>query len=716
MAMAAVAAATAARFTLTPVLDEKSPFLLNTIAILACSWYGGRAAGYIATLLAITAGTYLFTYPQYTFFIPARDELARLLVFIATGFTISWFVGRTRGLTLNLHQKEQELSRAHERLSQVLETTTDAVYTVDRDWVFTYLNANAKDQLARGRELLGMNLWDAFPDLEDSEFGRDFRHAMNEGVPTQATAFYPALHSWFEVRAYPSHSGLSVYFRNVTARKRAEDALRESEQRFRTLIEQASDAIFITDDSGRFTEVNGAACNLLGNSRSEILRRKVFDVIPPEDHDRLRMSKKEIMQGRDLIAEWRLIRRDGSVVPVEASVRMMADGRLQAFARDITHRKHAEEALLASEKRFRSTFENAAVGIAHVALDGRWLRVNQRLCEVLGYTREELLELTFQDVTHPADLVGDLAEFARLKRGEIQTYRREKRYRHKQGHTVWASLTVAAERHATGAPIYCISVIQDITDRKRTEQELQTANDDLRQFAYAASHDLQEPLRMITSFSQLLARRYEDSIDEVGHQYIHYAVEGARRLESLLHNLRAYWRASEYEFEQPAAVAVRSVVNQAMANLGTLIRQNNAVITCDELPVVIVEPTALLQVFQNLISNAVKYRHPDRAPRIHVTGELVVGEWLFSVRDNGIGIPEEYRTHVFTLFKRLHGFDQSGSGIGLALCQKVVERRGGRIWVESNEEGATFRFTLPTRPRPALSSAPHGNEIGSAAR
>jgi PAS domain-containing protein len=259
LAITTVAVATIARLTLSPLLDEKSPFLLNTVAILMCSWYSGRAAGYLATILGITAGTYFFTGPRYSLYIPPGDELARLLLFAATGCAISWFVGRTRSLALALQHREEELSRAHERLSEVLESTSDAIFTVNPDWRFRYLNGNAKEQLASGRDLLDVNLWEAFPGLEDSEFGHAFRRAANERAPVQTTAFLPALNSWFEVRAYPAHSGLAVYFRNVTARKKAEDARRESEQRFRALIEQASDGIFITDSNGTFITGQAAA-------------------------------------------------------------------------------------------------------------------------------------------------------------------------------------------------------------------------------------------------------------------------------------------------------------------------------------------------------------------------------------------------------------------------------------------------------------------------
>jgi light-regulated signal transduction histidine kinase (bacteriophytochrome) len=257
---------------------------------------------------------------------------------------------------------------------------------------------------------------------------------------------------------------------------------------------------------------------------------------------------------------------------------------------------------------------------------------------------------------------------------------------------------------SSGKVVAAVTAFSDISERKLAEQErerllgfLERSNDDLRQFGYAASHDLQEPLRMVTSYTQLLMRRYGKQLDPDAIQYIDYAVTGALRIENLLKALREYWQISEVIERQPVWTDCNSVVDHAMQNLEGTIREVDAIITRDALPTVLADQTPLLQLFQNLIGNALKYRHPDRRPAVHIRATARTGEWVFSVSDNGIGIDPQYAKQVFGLFKRLNGYRYGGAGMGLAICQKIVERFGGRIWVDSQlGEGASFNFTIPT--------------------
>ncbi len=237
--------------------------------------------------------------------------------------------------------------------------------------------------------------------------------------------------------------------------------------------------------------------------------------------------------------------------------------------------------------------------------------------------------------------------------------------------------------------------IEDITDRKRAEEALRTTNAELQHFAYALTHDLQEPLRMVVNFTELLSQEYRGKLDGQADQFISYSVEGARRIEALLRALLAYWEVAERERDISASTDCGAVLEKTLLNLQTAIAESGALITCDPLPTVVAEEVLLMQLFQNLISNSIKYRG-EEAPRIHVSAERVTEGWLFAVRDNGIGIAPHDADRVFGLFKRLHGSEIPGTGIGLAICKKVVERQGGRIWVESETgRGATFKFTIP---------------------
>jgi two-component system CheB/CheR fusion protein len=236
--------------------------------------------------------------------------------------------------------------------------------------------------------------------------------------------------------------------------------------------------------------------------------------------------------------------------------------------------------------------------------------------------------------------------------------------------------------------------IEDVTDRKQAEEELRTTNAELQHFAYALTHDLQEPLRMVVNFTELLGQEYAGKLDQEADKFINYSVEGALRIEALLKALLAYWEVAEREAGSLAPADCGSVLSTVLLNLQSAIAESGAIITSDPLPTVVAEEVMLMQLFQNLISNSIKYR-AEETPRIHISAESGAEGWVFSVRDNGIGIDPQYADRVFGMFKRLHGSEIPGTGIGLALCKKIVERQGGRIWVESEAgRGATFKFTI----------------------
>jgi two-component system CheB/CheR fusion protein len=241
--------------------------------------------------------------------------------------------------------------------------------------------------------------------------------------------------------------------------------------------------------------------------------------------------------------------------------------------------------------------------------------------------------------------------------------------------------------------------IEDVTDRKRAEEALRATNAELQHFAYALTHDLQEPLRMVVNFTELLGSEYAGKLGEEADKFIAYSVEGAHRIEDLLKALLAYWEVAERERDSLDSIDCSAVLAKALLNLQAAIAESSAVVTYDPLPTVVAEEILLIQLFQNLISNSIKYRGGE-TPRIHVSAERVAEGWLFAVRDNGIGIDPQDADRVFGVFKRLHGSEIPGTGIGLAICQKVVERQGGRIWVESETgRGATFKFTIPCGPK-----------------
>jgi two-component system CheB/CheR fusion protein len=238
--------------------------------------------------------------------------------------------------------------------------------------------------------------------------------------------------------------------------------------------------------------------------------------------------------------------------------------------------------------------------------------------------------------------------------------------------------------------------IEDTTERKQAEEALRTTNAELQDFAYALTHDLQEPLRMVVNFTELLGREYAGKMGKEADTFISYSVEGALRIEALLKALLSYWEVTGREHEASASVDCGAVLATALLNLQVAIAQSGATVTSDPLPTVVAEEVMLTQLFQNLISNSIKYKDQE-APRIHVSAERDAEGWRFAVRDNGIGVDPQDAGRIFGMFRRLHGNEIPGTGIGLALCKRIVERKGGRIWVESGTgTGATFKFTIPS--------------------
>lgn len=241
---------------------------------------------------------------------------------------------------------------------------------------------------------------------------------------------------------------------------------------------------------------------------------------------------------------------------------------------------------------------------------------------------------------------------------------------------------------------------------RRANDALQASNRDLQQFVYAASHDLKEPLRMIQSYAQLTKKRYMAQLETAGNSFLDIVIDGAARMNALLEDLLLYSRTSQSDCVAPEPVDCNVVLEKTLSNLEIAIRESDAEIRAERLPTVLAHETRMVQLFQNLISNAIRYREKTRPLQIDISATVDSDFWLFTIKDNGIGIEAPYREKVFILFQRLHAASESGSGIGLALCEKIVQQYGGKIWVEGEaSQGAIFKFTLPVIKPPELSGA-----------
>jgi PAS domain S-box-containing protein len=346
-----------------------------------------------------------------------------------------------------------------------------------------------------------------------------------------------------------------------------------------------------------------------------------------------------------------------------------------------------------SRARYFDLYDLAPVGYFTLSEQGLILEANLTAAKLLGVARVALVKQPLSRFVLREDQdIYYLHRKALLETGAPQAW--ELRMLKKDAAPFWVRVEATTAHGPDGASV-CRAVVSDITGTKRAEQLIQTHSAELQEFAYGLTHDLQEPLRAVVNFSQLLAQEYEGKLGEDADQYIAYSVEGALKIEALLRGLLNYLEITERDSDRLLPIDCNHLLSQTLLSLHAAIRQNGATVTSDPLPTVVAKEAMLTQIFQNLIGNSIKYRS-EAAPTIHISAERTADGWLFSVRDNGIGIDPADAKRVFGMFKRLHGKEIPGTGIGLALCRKVVERQGGRIWVESEAgQGATFKFTIP---------------------
>jgi chemotaxis family two-component system sensor kinase Cph1 len=354
--------------------------------------------------------------------------------------------------------------------------------------------------------------------------------------------------------------------------------------------------------------------------------------------------------------------------------------------------RRTQQELEASRERYFDLYDLAPVGYLTLSEQGLILEANLTAAKLLGVARGALVAQRLTSFIHPD--YEDVYYRHRKQLFATGAPQVDDLRLATKGGFFWARVETVVGEDADGAPV-CRTVISDVTESKRAEEALKTTHADLQHFSYALTHDLQEPLRMVVNFTQLLAQEYEGNLGADADKYISYSVEGALRIDALLKALLDYWEVTERGAQSFSPVDCNDALSKTLLNLQTAIQQSGATVTSDLLPTVPAEEVMLLRLFQNLIGNSIKYRSAA-PPRIHISAARTAGAWLFSVRDNGIGIDPGDAELIFGMFKRLHRSEIPGTGIGLALCRKVVERHGGRIWVESESgRGTTFKFTIP---------------------
>jgi PAS domain S-box-containing protein len=622
-------------------------------------------------------------------------------------------------------QKRNERVLAAERLARsILDQAGEAILVLGRDGIIKRASRAARTLAGRG--VIFCRFDDVFPlgigsppqMLDFSRFFADVDASRNLAFQAKATVNGTDLDLLVHAAPLTNPDGEALHaivnLTDITALKRIERSLRESEAREReraaeleAILDAVPAAVLVAENRAcTVITANAAAARLLGTPD-----RANISLLGPGARAKYRLWE----DGRELTLdelpartcartgqpvfnrEFDIRFEDGTSRHVVSNAVPLFDhnfqprGAVLAFM-DITDRQRSEEALRESEERFRAIADNIPQLAWMAEANGSIFWYNRRWFEYTGTTYAQMNDWGWRAVHHPEHLQRVEAKWRdHLKRGDVweDTFP----LRGKDGQYRWFLSRAVPIRDAGGAIVRWFGTNTDVTEQKRTEEALRRSNEDLEQFAYVASHDLQEPLRMVASFAAMLGRRYRGQLDEEADRFIDWVVEGATRLQALLHGLLEFSRLGN-EPDSIPVVDSGAALDSALHNLESAIVESGAIVTVDPLPPVRVPDLHLAQLFQNLVGNAIKHRS-DAAPRIHVSA-CPDGVWhRFAVQDNGIGIQPEYREYVFKLFKRLRQ-SSTGTGIGLAICKRIIDRQGGRIWVESEPgQGSTFFFTLP---------------------
>jgi PAS domain S-box-containing protein len=623
---------------------------------------------------------------------------------------------------------EKRLGQMEGRYRGLLEAAPDAMVVVNPGGDIVLLNVRAEKEFGYRRdELVGQQVKTIIP--------KGFAERLiADGTRTTAEALAQQIGTGIELSGrrkdgseFPIEIMLSplesaegtlvtAAIRDISVRRAAEKHLGQMEGRYRGLLEAAPDAMVVVNPGGDIVLLNVQAEKQFGYRRDELVGQKVKNIIPEGFAERLvadglRSDADALAQQIGTGIELNGRRKDGSEFPIEIMLSPLesAEGILVTAAiRDISVRRAAEKHLGQMEGRYRGLLEAAPDAMVVVNRRGEIVLLNVQAERQFGYHRDELVGQKMKNIIPDGfaeRLISDGLRSPEDALAQKIGTGIELIGRRKDGTEFPIELMLSPLESAEG--VLVTAAIRDITTRKTAEthlihkvEELNRSNEELGQFAYIASHDLQEPLRMVASYTQLLSRRYKGKLDAEADDFIAFAVDGANRMQRLIQDLLAYSRVGtkgtdllDYSSEE--------ALQQALINLRAPIGDSGALVTHDPLPNVLADEMQLIQLFQNLVGNAIKYQSPG-IPVIHVSAAMnVEKKWIFSIRDNGLGIDPQYFEKIFGMFQRLHKREEfAGTGIGLAICKKIVERHGGNISVESQPgQGSTFRFTLEAGER-----------------
>jgi PAS domain S-box-containing protein len=619
---------------------------------------------------------------------------------------------------------DTHLAQMEGRYRGLLEAAPDAMVVVNQAGEIVLLNVQAEKQFGYRRdELIGQKVTNIIPEgfaeriVSDGLRSAADALAQQIGTGIELTARRKDASEFpIELMLSPLESAegilVTAAIRDISVRKAADTHLAQMEGRYRGLLEAAPDAMVVVNQAGEIVLLNVQAEKQFGYRRDELIGQNVTNIIPVGFAERiladgLRSVDEALAQQIGTGIELTARRKDGSEFPIELMLSPLdsAEGILITVAiRDISVRMNAEKHLAQMEGRYRGLLEAAPDAMVVVNQAGEIVLLNVQAERKFGYRRNELLGQKVTNIIPEGfaeRIVSDSLRSADDALAQQIGTGIELVARRKDGSEFPIELMLSPLNNADG--ILVTAAIRDIAKRKEADAELMKkmtelsrSNEELGQFAYVASHDLQEPLRMVASYTQLLSRKYKGKLDADADTYIAFAVDGATRMQRLIMDLLSYSRVGT-KGQDLIDTSSEVALGDAIINLSGAIADSGAMVTHDPLPHVMADEMQLAQLFQNLVGNAIKYQSPGAIPHIHVSaarnGEA---KWIFSVKDNGLGIDAQYYDRIFGMFQRLHKREEfAGTGIGLAICKKIVERHGGSISVESKSgEGSIFRFSM----------------------
>ncbi len=634
----------------------------------------------------------------------------------------------------------------------LIEASLDPLVTISSDGTITDVNEATVQVTGRSRDdLIGTDFSTYFTEPARAKVGyetafrlgsiRDYELELRHSDGRITPVVYNATVYRDETGEV---SGVFAAARDISKRKKAEEAW----SRLAAIVDSSDDAIIGKTLDGTIVSWNPGAEKIYGYTAPEVIGRHMSLLVPPDQLDEINGILGRIRRGEPVHHyETVRIRRDGTPLQISLTLSPIRDrdGSIvgaSTIARDITARKQAEEAVRRANEYNRSLIEASLDPLVTINPDGTISDVNEATIRVTGVPRDELIGTDFSNYFTEAEKAK--AGYEQVFRdGSVIDYELE--IRHRDGRITPVLYNAAVYRDGSGGIAGIFAAARDVTERKRAEaalmaaynelddrvkertadlveansslekeitghkataseleqrsRELARSNEELQQFAYIASHDLQEPLRAISGFTELLERRYKGELDERADRYINFIVDGTRQMQQVIQDLLAYSRVQTKAHEF-GLIDANSALEQALSNLQVAIRDRRALVTVENrLPEIFADGIQITQVFQNLIVNALKFQGPGATPEVRVSARREGDAWLFSVADNGIGIDARHLDRIFMLFQRLHAKGEyDGTGIGLAICKRIVERHGGSIAVQSTPGvGSTFTFSIPTR-------------------